>query len=196
MDELLLNQFEHHGFCAWENFLEEELCRALLQEIEGLNSSGALKKAAIGKGLNQQVDSAQRGDFIHWIDSSECSLTTGAVLQRIEETRIELNRRFYLGTDHFECHFTQYPPGTFYKRHTDRHHSGSPRIVSFVIYLNENWQQHDGGQLLLYPENEVAHTIMPQQGTLALFLSELQHEVLPTKRKRNSITGWMRQRTN
>jgi len=64
-------------------------------------------------------------------------------------------------------------------------------VVSMVIYLNPNWQPGDGGELRLYPSDGSVINIAPKAGTLALFLSELEHEVLPTLKPRYSITGWM-----
>ena len=46
-------------------------------------------------------------------------------------------------------------------------------------------------QGFIYNPEGVEHRIQPLQGTLAIFLSELEHEVLLTSRDRMSITGWM-----
>ncbi|MFM7726822.1 MAG: 2OG-Fe(II) oxygenase, partial [Flavobacteriales bacterium] len=100
-------------------------------------------------------------------------------------------RNFYLGIQDFECHYAHYPPGSFYKKHVDRHKNGSPRRVSSVLYLNTDWLEQDGGELRIYSDEEAFRTILPQLGTLALFLSELEHEVITTSRDRMSITGWM-----
>jgi len=82
-----------------------------------------------------------------------------------------LNRNFYLGIRDYECHYTEYPEGTFYKKHVDRHKSGSARVVSFVLYLNSDWKATDGGQLRIYGEDECYEDILPEAGKLALFLS-------------------------
>jgi SM-20-related protein len=60
-----------------------------------------------------------------------------------------------------------------------------------VLYLNADWQPSDGGELVIYKPEGNEHRIQPLQGTLAIFLSELEHEVLLTSRDRMSITGWM-----
>jgi len=64
-----------------------------------------------------------------------------------------------------------------------------------VTYLNSDWQPGDGGELVLYAEDEVTEiaTIEPRAGTLVLFLSEeIPHEVRPAIRDRISIAGWFR----
>jgi len=61
-----------------------------------------------------------------------------------------------------------------------------------ISYLNENWNENDGGELLIY-QNYNNQKINPEQGTTVFFKSnELQHEVLVTKKQRMSITGWLK----
>ena len=163
---------------------------ALSAEIDTLRMQRQMKQATIGKAENNQVNITERGDFIHWIDPQQCSVSVSDFLAAMEELRNELNRNFYLGMRDFECHFTQYPAGTHYKRHVDRHKNGSSRRVSAVFYLNEHWQEEHGGALMLYTESH-EHRIAPIFGRLALFLSEIEHEVLPTHQTRKSLTGWM-----
>jgi SM-20-related protein len=94
-----------------------------------------------------------------------------------------------------ECHYAIYPPGTHYRRHLDRSPAGAERVVSLVLYLNEDWNPADGGELKLYTEPGVL--IVPSGGTLVLFVSEsLEHEVLPTRAVRLSLTGWFRRRAS
>ena len=64
-----------------------------------------------------------------------------------------------------------------------------------MFYLNENWQETDGGALRLYLEDGAYRDIYPHAGTLLLFLSaQFEHAVLPATRDRMSIACWMRQR--
>ena len=88
-------------------------------------------------------------------------------------------------------HFALYPPGAFYKRHLDAFKERNARKISLILYLNQDWQVTDGGQLRMYlPEQRL--DISPLGGRLVCFRSELiEHEVLPAKRDRLSITGWL-----
>lgn len=68
-----------------------------------------------------------------------------------------------------------------------------------VIYLNENWQKDDGGELVIYKNlnhREQTIPIYPKFGRLVVFESQfLEHEVLEVKRElRLSITGWLKTR--
>ena len=62
--------------------------------------------------------------------------------------------------------------------------------------MNRDWQPDDGGALVIYdPANEQRELqrIQPEFGTLVLFASErFPHEVLPTRRQRLSLTGWLK----
>lgn len=160
-------------------------------EIEAIQLKHGFRQAGIGKSNQQLIDTAQRGDFISWIDPQLALPHTAAYLASMQDIILELNRHFYLGIQDFECHYAHYPPGSFYKKHVDRHKNGSPRRVSTVLYLNPDWQETDGGELRIYDNHGHTHSIRPQLGTLALFLSELEHEVIITSRDRMSITGWL-----
>ncbi len=69
------------------------------------------------------------------------------------------------------------------------------RKLSSILYLNQNWQASDGGELRLYVNDDEWLNISPIGGRLVLFLSDqFWHEVLPAKRERLSLTGWFRTR--
>jgi SM-20-related protein len=59
----------------------------------------------------------------------------------------------------YECHFARYGEGAFYKKHLDAfktpEESHLPkRLLSSVLYLNRDWGNEDGGELLLYPPQD------------------------------------------
>jgi SM-20-related protein len=61
-----------------------------------------------------------------------------------------------------------------------------------ISYLNSNWKELDGGQLLIHQETG-DQKISPTQGKTVLFKSnELLHEVLVTNKRRMSVTGWLK----
>lgn len=188
----LADQFEKHGYFILQNFLPEDLLKAMRAEILQLQQSNEFRKAGIGKESDFKIDEGQRGDFICWIDQQNPFPASTAYIEEINALIPQLNRTFFLGINNYECHYAVYPSGTFYKRHSDRHKKSSPRVVSMVFYLNENWQPEDGGQLRIYDQDKILAEVLPQAGTLVIFLSETEHEVMPTHRSRMSLTGWMR----
>jgi SM-20-related protein len=103
----------------------------------------------------------------------------------------------YLGLEDFESHFALYPPGAFYLKHLDRFRDNDRRTVSAVLYLNQDWQAEQGGALRLYLADGETRDVLPQAGSLLVFLSaDMPHEVLPATRDRLSLTGWFRRRGN
>jgi SM-20-related protein len=132
-----------------------------------------------------------RGDYIQWIDKSTAPPELLVYLDRLHELALFLNRSLFLSLKDAEVHMTVYPAGTFYKRHLDQFRKDDHRILSVICYLNENWTESDGGQLRLYLDDENLD-VQPTAGTLVCFRSDqLEHEVLPARRQRLSLTGWM-----
>ena len=100
-----------------------------------------------------------------------------------------------MGLFDFECHFSHYSPGDFYQRHLDAFKGSSNRILSSVFYLNPHWSENDGGELLLYADEQVSPLLIvpPRFNSCILFLSDVfPHEVLVSRCDRFSIAGWYR----
>jgi SM-20-related protein len=150
------------------------------------------KKAGIGTGHDFQLNSSVRGDFIHWISRYPQETILQEWMQSISALRKGLNRELFLGLQDIEMHMAIYPPGTFYQRHLDQFNERSNRIISVVLYLNQQWQPGMGGELVIYRTNAEPVIVEPRAGTLVCFLSDqIEHEVLTTHVERFSITGWM-----
>jgi SM-20-related protein len=69
------------------------------------------------------------------------------------------------------------------------------RILSTVLYLNEDWQACDGGELVVYESTgkSIIATVNPTFGRMIIFLSDaFPHEVLVSHKTRRSIAGWFR----
>jgi SM-20-related protein len=153
----------------------------------------------VGRGLNLEVREDIRRDQVMWLQTEPISVEQAAYLAQLEVLRLALNERFFLGLFTFEGHFAIYPAGAFYKAHLDRHAGTSDRIVTTILYLNDDWQPGDGGELKLWTlagdHAGAFELIEPRLGTMVCFLAgDHWHEVLPTLKSRMSITGWFRQR--
>ena len=142
----------------------------------------------MGHGLRTDI----RGDSTLWLDDARAGAVAATYLAALDALRVALNRRLFLGLDEVEAHYAAYPAGARYAKHRDRFRDSDLRVVSFVTYLNPDWRDEDGGALRLsLAAGEI--DIVPRSGSVC-FLSELEHEVLPATRERNSIAGWMRRR--
>ncbi|MGE7993805.1 2OG-Fe(II) oxygenase [Pseudomonas sp. NPDC089554] len=196
MVDAIVDDLAHRGWTQQSLFLPAPLIRALADECRQRAVQGELSPASVGRGAGQEVREAIRGDRIQWLErgqSEACDL----YLDAMDSLRQALNQGLYLGLEDYESHFALYPPGAFYRRHLDRFRDDDRRAVSAILYLNEDWQPQDGGQLRLYLDGEQALDVPPVAACLVVFLSgDIPHEVLPTGRERLSLTGWFRRRGN
>ncbi|MDX1626935.1 MAG: 2OG-Fe(II) oxygenase [Wenzhouxiangellaceae bacterium] len=185
------------GFWVGEHAFDEAEVQRLRAELDRLVEADALRRAGIGRERDFQLDRSIRADRIHWLGAGHPEHLR--FLAFAERLRLALNRRLFLGLFEFEAHFALYPPGGYYRQHTDAFRGQANRLVSLVAFLNPDWHEGDGGELVLYEADgeQALRRVPPRGGTLAVFLSEeVPHEVLPTRRDRASIAGWFRCNTS
>ena len=191
--DALVDGVADHGWALAPHFLDAGEVGALRAEAVRLDD--AFRQAGTGRGGDHQVRTGVRGDQILWLDPLTEAPGPRRYLDRMAGLQQALNRALFLGLFSYEAHFAVYPPGAFYARHLDAFHGhGKGRALSCVLYLNEGWDDADGGHLRLYLDGEEPEPfvdVTPEAGTLAVFLSErFEHEVLPATRERMSVTGW------
>ncbi|QCU89384.1 2OG-Fe(II) oxygenase [Thiomicrorhabdus sediminis] len=189
----MIDALVEKGWCEWPNAISNELCLQLLNELDALDEQGQMEEAGIGRGQQHQKNHGIRRDSIYWLngqsEAQQQYLAQMALLQQ------QLNRELFMGLFEYECHYALYSPGDFYKKHSDSFRGNANRMITTVLYLNPQWQNEWGGELVIYSEDgeQVLHTAMPEIGKLVVFLSEqTPHEVLPTQQPRASIAGWFR----
>ena len=192
----LLDDLAEQGWAIVANALPADLTLELAQECRARANQGALQPAGVGRGSAHGVQEGVRGDHIQWLEPGQCA-AGDRYLAMLDDLRGQLNQALYLGLEDYEGHFALYPPGTFYQKHLDRFRDDDRRAVSAVFYLNSDWLPEQGGALRLYLADGRELDVLPEAGTLVLFLSaDLLHEVLPATRERLSLTGWLRRRGN
>lgn len=180
------------GYWVADNALPESLLNNLLAHFNQLQAA-EFKAAGVGRQTDFQVQPDIRADKIHWITNN--TPTTTEFLDWMDGLRIAINQRLFMGLFDYESHFAFYPVGAFYKKHVDAFRGQSNRVLSTVLYLNQHWLPENGGELVVYAEDDsrVLEKISPTFGCLVIFLSEkFPHEVLPANRERKSIAGWFR----
>ncbi len=180
------------GWCVLPHFLSVPDLAALRAECTALDEAQAFRRARTG--LERTV-STLRTDRTHWFVPDEPSVPQRAFALRLDALRLFLNRQLMLGLVDCEAHYAMYATGGGYARHRDCARYSEARVVSAVYYLNDEWQPDDGGALRMYLPDGTHQDILPEGGTLVLFLSaQFEHEVLPATRTRMSIACWLRQR--
>jgi SM-20-related protein len=188
---LVADGLAENGFAIINDFLSSSEVQAILELDEFKNGMLRFKKAGIGKLQDKQINEAIRGDYIQWVDRTSALPPIQTYLSRLHELISFVNQNLFLSLKDYEVHMTIYPEGSYYKRHLDQFKKDDHRKLSVICYLNENWQENEGGQLRIYlPEKPI--DVLPIAGRLVCFRSDqLEHEVLPATRPRLSLTGWI-----
>ena len=181
----ILDDLDQHGFSIIDDAYSSEYIHQLVEECTShLNQ---FREAAIQNGIVSNI----RSDHILWIN--ENLMIAQHHIQSLEALSQQFNRAFYLGIKEVEAHFACYNAGEFYALHRDNPQGKNGRVISSVYYLHEEWQDHWGGELRLQDKNDTWYIIPPKPNRIALFQSDLLHEVLLSKQQRLSITAWLRQ---
>jgi len=192
IDDLLEKQYS-----IVDDFFDPEEIVKLRNSLLYKYEEDKFKKSAIGNRTNELIEKAIRGDFILWMNEAEAGETEKIFFNKVNNLIEYLNRTCFMGILHKEFHYAVYPKGTFYKRHLDTFQNDSRRKLSIVSYLNdENWLNTNGGELVIYKEDESEEVIYPLPGRVVIFESQiLEHEVKEVKNsERLSITGWLKTR--
>ncbi|PYE31535.1 SM-20-related protein [Idiomarina fontislapidosi] len=189
--ESILDALVERGYAIVPGFLPQTIAEPLYQEASQI-ASPHWQTAAIGRAQSHAINTMVRNDKIIWLDDT--SAYGEPFLNIMEQLRQAVNRSLFMGLFDYECHLAHYPKGAFYKKHLDAFKGKSNRKLTTVLYLNPEWSDTDGGQLVMYGKRgEVLETVLPKRGTLVVFLSDqFVHEVLPSQRDRFSLTGWFR----
>lgn len=188
----IAEQLEHTGYIVLDNPLPDKLLTQLVMRCQDAGSA-RFHTAHVGRGMGRQQSNLIRGDVINWLDESDS--IDHAYLAWMEKLRMGLNAALYLGLFDYECHYAIYRAGAGYAKHLDVLHGSRNRILSTVLYLNEDWQSSDGGELVLFDPAGVGviATVAPEFGKMIIFLSNsFPHEVLSTHNTRRSLAGWFR----
>ncbi len=180
----VLHDLDQHGFAIIDQAYPNEYSAALVEECS--SNLTRFREAAIQNGVVSKI----RSDHILWIQD-DLPLAQQHV-QTLYTFAQELNRAFFLGIREVEAHFACYNAGEFYALHRDNPQQKNDRMISAVYYLHPHWQEDWGGELRLQDKQDQWHILQPQPNRIALFQSDLLHEVLPAKQQRLSITAWLR----
>ena len=194
--EQLIEGILENGYAICDNFLTKEEVDNLLLVFEIRYGAGKFKEASIGKLNETQKNIEIRGDEILWLESNSIDKAERVLLDKNQDFVNYLNSTCFLGIVNTEIHFARYAVGKFYRRHRDTFQAQRGRVLSVIYYLNVDWVQENGGNLIIYSNKsgvEKAISIAPIAGRMVCFESEkLEHEVLITLVNRFSVTGWLK----
>ena len=158
MDKLerIAQDIENKGWCVMDDALPQGLNKNLYQHLIKLPND-TFNDMGIGRGNQLHIDKSYRSDQSHWLDGA--TDVEKEYLAWMETLRLQMIQRLYMGLFDYEAHFAHYAPQSFYKRHVDtfssKTNTGKPvRQLTTVYYLNPDWSESDGGELLIYKDDE------------------------------------------
>ena len=194
----IAEEIETQGWCLTQDYIDPEDICELYQQVEQHYLNQDMLQAGIGSNHKYQINQKIRSDYVMWVDPQTADGPLGRYFQRLARLKAYLNQTLILGLYDLECQMAIYPAGAHYAKHLDCFQGTSLRTLTCILYLNPGWSAVDGGQLRIYTQADAETQyieILPLGGQLVTFLSErFIHEVLPTQRRRASISGWFRKR--
>lgn len=186
LDQATLDRFLDLGFLCLDGCFSSDFFEALQRE-------GGLVEYRQAHLTQGQAIRHIRGDGIRWIEADDVSFPVGSVyLAGMLRLGQFFNQALFAGIRRAEAHYACYPAGFGYQWHRDNPSGRDERVISAVFYLNEDWQEQDGGALALVDRHEQMHKILPKGNRLVIFDSDLLHEVQVCHKRRYSIATWLR----
>lgn len=190
--EELIESFITNKIGISEVFLTDKLATALQQNLLRLNRDSRLINANIGNAIIKDKSQKIRGDKTCWLDNKSKNDAEIEFLDIIRQFMVHLNKTCFTGINACEFHYALYEEGTCYNRHIDQLRNNYNRKFSMISYLNDNWEESNGGQLIIH-NTEEAQQILPNIRKTIFFQSDvIEHEVAVANRPRMSITGWLK----
>lgn len=190
--EILIASFIENKVGISANFLTNDLAENLKINLLSLLEQKLMFAAGTGNAEKLAHNNSIRSDSIYWLDRKHDNKFENEFFDHIEDFIRYLNHSCYAGIKGYEFHYSLYEIGSFYKKHLDQFQNNQSRQYSLISYLNNDWKEEDGGNLLIHQLNN-NQEISPTQGKTVFFKSnELAHEVLITQQRRMSITGWLK----
>ncbi|MFM2360163.1 MAG: hypothetical protein RLY16_2156, partial [Bacteroidota bacterium] len=148
--DTLIQSFINDQVGVVEGFLSAQLAGDLKQNLLRLFSSQQFHAAGIGNQVLSDVNAAFRRDQIYWLDKSHNDIFENQFFELMDQFVAYLNQYCYTGIRSYEFHYTFYEIGSYYKKHLDQFKNNDSRKFSMILYLNDNWQQGDGGELCVH----------------------------------------------
>ena len=182
------------GYVVVEDILDADTARAARREAKSLDE--CLKPTL-------QALTGTRSDRVGWFGAADLAakgcptLARLARLQRGVAAAITAEGRWretltVPASSMLSC----YGAGGRYRKHTDNSRGadgvcGNARALTCICYLNPDWAAEDGGALRIYEKSGGTVDVTPAAGTVVVFDSFLEHEVLEARRDRYALTFWI-----
>lgn len=185
-----VDRLSEDDYVIIDNFIDDVLFEKLRDFFLTKLEEEDFRAAGVGPLTNHKVVPSIRKDFIHWVNKGEDE-SIDLALSTFDDIIYAIRRYCFLSISDSEFHLAHYPSGAYYQKHVDQFKDRGNRLISVILYLNDDWKKGDGGELKIF-KKEGAVLIEPMGKRLVMFKSGVvPHEVLTTNVSRYSLTGWL-----
>eukprot|EP01125_Pyxidicula_operculata_P012522 TRINITY_DN4114_c0_g1_i1.p1 TRINITY_DN4114_c0_g1~~TRINITY_DN4114_c0_g1_i1.p1 ORF type:complete len:259 (-),score=35.01 TRINITY_DN4114_c0_g1_i1:24-800(-) len=206
----LSETLETRGFSVIDNAFGEEWCKTIREEMDILFDSDlfvASKNKLSAEGENKIIGHVLDKPGIYELDmvvdgkvicKPEVFLLAENIKSLYEEEMPKLVEVFnracpeleLVNLDQMKLQINKGIGGCF-PLHFDTKTEISSRHLTAILYLNEDWQPGNGGELRLYPLPYKEEDVAPKMDRLAIFCShQMLHRVMPAKTPRYCFSLW------
>jgi hypothetical protein len=187
------------GYSIVDNVLGDENARSLVKEMQSLHKAGIMfKNTTKLVQPDNTVDLLEKGNI--WeqeMFDERIQKMVPKCDQMYRDTSWlrdplnSLSRNFQLVKQDMKLQVNAGNGGCF-PIHCDTDGKVDQRLITAIVYLNENWEDGDGGELKLYPFPYSPVEIRPLFDRMVLFSSvNMLHRVLPSTKPRYCFTIWL-----
>ncbi|KAL1521547.1 hypothetical protein AB1Y20_021206 [Prymnesium parvum] len=190
-----------HGWAVLDSFLGAPAARALRDDVRNLRTTSAAMfapgRTAAAADDDDRAHSARvlRGDLVARLHADDARMPS---LRQCVRQADRLVRSLARGVEELRGVEARSAPmiacypggGARYVRHVDNP-GGNRRVLTWLLYLNEEWQHGDGGELRLYDADGGVVEVEPLLDRAVVFLSKkVPHEVVATQKERLAVSVW------
>ena len=201
-----------YNYCVVDGFHDLSACRLMRDELRAMSAADQMSPGKLGDpagGLVDPSDTSWRSDMMVWLEGTEpCVTHCGTYMRdRLDVFVQKLAAIVEMGSPRHTWHVqrrskmmcTLYPgSGTHYVKHYDNPHRANKRVLTAILYLNEDWTPEDGGCVRLGAPDQAMEdstrfvSIAPLMGRALFFWSDNRcpHEVAPAWSNRYAVTVW------
>lgn len=186
-------------YAVLDGFLDSIQVSSLLYELEAEDDGGEydedIEDEAEGEEdvleitYSAKTQRAMRKNKIFW-QEDDFGEDVDDLQQMMLSLVRQLNSSYGFSFKLIEARLGIYEPGKLISKSDEAEESLKKyNTVSFVIYLNSDWDEEDGGQLRLFLDKDNIEEIDPVAGRLVFVGDNLDYEITEVNTRRLGVTG-------
>jgi len=133
-----MDELSSKDYVIADHFIREDIFSNVRSSF--ITHLPAFTEAGIGALQENVIRHDIRSDQTYWLERKR-DVELEAFWQLLDEAIYMFNRYCFLSLSGFGFHFANYPAGSKYAKHLDQFQNRNNRMITMVIYLNEDWKK-------------------------------------------------------